>query len=84
MSAYDYALGEGAVQAFAALPPRRRGQLLRLFEAMIRQPNQAGDYQEVGISGRPYEVKLIDELILTWWVDHAAKEVRIIRIEPIN
>jgi len=81
MPGYDYALSEEAVQAFTAIPPRQRAKLLRHFAALARQPNQQGDYRESGNSGRAYEVMLIDELIVTWWVDHAAAEVRIVRLE---
>ncbi len=47
-------------------------------------PAQQGDYQEVGATDRIYEVKLSGDLLLTWWVDHAAKEVRIVRIERVE
>ena len=84
MSSYGYALGEEAVQGFASLPPRQRAKLLRALNSLTRRPNQAGDYQEAGTSGRIYEVKLVDDLLLTWWTDHAAKEVRVVRIEPVE
>jgi hypothetical protein len=81
MSAYGYALGEEAVHAFASLPFRQRAKLLRVLDALTRRPNQPGDYQETGASGRIFEVTLADDLLLTWWTDHAVKEVRIVRIE---
>ncbi|MBL9200038.1 MAG: hypothetical protein JNL39_05995 [Opitutaceae bacterium] len=48
---------------------------------MARHPFAPGDYREPGLTGREYEVRLQDELIVTWWVDHAVKEVRIVRLE---
>lgn len=84
MSDYGYALGEEAVHAFTSLPPRLRGKLLRVLDGLARRPNQPGDFQEAGASGRIYEVKLIGDLLLTWWVDHAAQEVRIFRIELVD
>jgi len=48
---------------------------------LARHPFEPGDYREAGLKGREYEVKLHDDLIVTWWVDHAAKEVRIVRLE---
>lgn len=84
MSDYAYALGEAAVLAFTRLPARQRSRLLRVFDSLARLPHQEGDYREPGASRRIYEVKLIDETLVTWWTDHAAKEVRIVRIEPVE
>ena len=83
-AAYGYALGADAVHAFATLKVRRREQLLRAFERLARYPQLGGDYQEFGASGRTYEVKLVDDMIVTWWVDHAEREVRIVRIERVE
>ena len=84
MSAYRYALGEEAVHAFASLSSRHRAKLLRTLDILIRSPNQLGDYQETGTSGRVYEVTLVDDLLLTWWADHAIKEVRAVRTELMD
>jgi len=84
MSDYRYALGDEAVHAFTALSPRSREKLLRLFDLMARHPHQPGDHQEAGVADRFYEIALKNDVLLTWWVDHAAKEVRIIRIEQID
>ena len=84
MSGYSYALGEEAVHAFTSLSPRQRGRLLRVLAGLTRRPDQSGDYQEAGASGRLYEVKLIDDLLLTWWTDHAVQEIRVVRIELIE
>ncbi|MBI2498131.1 MAG: hypothetical protein HYV75_09585 [Opitutae bacterium] len=84
MSDYAYALGEEAVRAFTALSLNQRKHLLREFDRLARLPYQIGDYRESGASGRIYEAKLADETLVTWWSDHAAKEVRIVRIELVE
>ena len=84
MPAYGYALGDEAVYTFTALPIRQREKLLRTLDSLARFPNQTGDYQEAGTSGRLYEVKLFADLLLTWWVDHAVREIRIVRIEYVT
>ncbi|MDI1250472.1 MAG: hypothetical protein PSV13_16550 [Lacunisphaera sp.] len=84
MAGYAYALGEEAVRAFTSLPSNQRSQLLRAFDSLTRLPHQKGDYREAGASGRIYEIKLIDETLVTWWIDHAAKEVRIVRVESVE
>lgn len=84
MTAYGYALGEEAVDAFAALPAKQRQKVLRFCGHLARFPKLAGDYRELGQTGRTYELKLIEELLVTWWVDHAEREVRIVRLERIE
>jgi len=84
MSAYSYALSEEAVDAFAHLPAPARRRLLTLFDRLARNPTQPGDFSEIGAAGRTYEMRLADPVMLTWWADHAEREVRIIRIESIG
>jgi hypothetical protein len=78
---YDYALGAEAVHVFTAFGARRREQLLQHFAGLAANPFESGDYQEPGQAGRSYQVRLVDDLLITWWVDHAAREVRVLRIE---
>lgn len=84
MSRYAYTLGAAAVQVFATLSAKQRNRLLRVFDQLARQPHQEGDYRELGASQRLYEVKLVGETLITWWTDHAAKEVCIVRVEPVE
>jgi hypothetical protein len=84
MAGYGYALGEDAVHAFTRLPVRQRERLLRILDRLAKHPATTGDYQETGGSGRTYEVRLFDELLLTWWVDHAVREIRVVRLELID
>jgi hypothetical protein len=81
---YGYAFGDEAVHAFIALPAKSRQKMLRICEQLARYPRQSGDYSETGAAGRIYELKLFEELLVTWWGDHAAREVRIIRLERIE
>jgi hypothetical protein len=77
-------MGDAAVRAFTALPSRQRAKLLRLFDHLARFPHHTGDYQESGASGRIFEIKLVDDLLITWWNDPAEREVRIVRIEIVH
>ena len=76
---YDFALSSEAARFLLACPPRARREVLVVLEKLARDPFQAGDFQEVGLSGRHYEVKLAGVLAVTYWVDHAVREVRVVR-----
>lgn len=84
MASYGYAFGDEAVHAFTALPAKSRLRLLRISDHLARFPRQTGDFQESGATGRVYEIKLFDDLLVPWWVDHAAREVRIVRLERVD
>jgi hypothetical protein len=83
MEPYDFALGAEAVHWFASQTSRQRETLIQIFDVLARHPLAAGDYREVGHSGRAFEVTLAEDVIVTWWADHAAKEVRIVRLERV-
>lgn len=54
------------------------------LDSLGKSPHQNGDFVDTDDSGRAYEVKLIDDLIVTYWVDHAAKEVRVVDLELVD
>jgi hypothetical protein len=83
MEPYDFALGAEAVHWFASQSARQRETLIQVFDGLARHPFAAGDYREAGHFGRAFEVTLSDDMIVTWWADHAAKEVRIVRLERV-
>jgi len=47
---------------------------------LCRTPGRAGDYRQPDETGRMMGV-LIDEIVVTFWVDHAVREMRITVIE---
>ena len=81
MEPYGYALGVEAVHAFTAQNARERERLIAVFDRLALHPFELGDYNESGQSGRIYEVTLIGDLLVTWWADHASREIRVVRLE---
>jgi len=63
-------------------PTRQQGdQILSFPETLAVQPSRMGDYQERDDIGRPIQIKIIGDYALTYWADHAVKEVKVIKIE---
>lgn len=62
-------------------PPRERALILNFLERLQSEPFQRGDYQESDSTGRAVEIKVLGKYALTYWADHAAKEIKVTRIE---
>jgi hypothetical protein len=58
-----------------------RRKILSFLEALGENPTRLGDYQERDELGRPVQIKIIGGVALTYWADHAVKEVKVVRIE---
>jgi hypothetical protein len=65
-------------QAKPSMSERRR--LLALLDSLASDPFQAGDFQEDDGEGRPVQVRVIGRYALTFWADHAAKEVKVTKM----
>jgi len=81
VSGYDYVLTAVAAHAVLAGSKRRRIEILAELERLAREPFAEPDLEETGPSGRKFAIRVCERIILTYWVDHAVKEVRVIRIE---
>jgi hypothetical protein len=46
------------------------------------QPGLTGDYAETGDVGRELQVICLHQVVVTYWTDHAIREVRVMKIEP--
>ncbi|OHE77932.1 MAG: hypothetical protein A3G75_04650 [Verrucomicrobia bacterium RIFCSPLOWO2_12_FULL_64_8] len=77
---YESHLSMPAAGFIASLPRRQQQKVLDLVEQIGRHPFQIGDYRMRDASGREVENLLIEGFLFTYWVDHAAKEVRISEI----
>lgn len=81
MTAYDYVLTAAAAHVVLGCSRRLRQQILAELELLAREPFAPPDLEETGASGRKYAIRVRERIILTYWVDHAVKEVRVLRVE---
>ena len=77
---YAYSLHEWAVLALVGFDNSERRELLDVCEALTRSPNQCGAEQVIDEAGRTNEVIYTAHFRVTYWTDHAAKEVRIMDV----
>ena len=58
-----------------------RKRLTQFFDSLAKKPGTPGDYEETDSVGRLNQVKVMGRWAVTYWADHAVKEVRVVRIE---
>jgi len=63
---------------------RTKQSILSFLNRLADDPFQTGDYQDKDEVGRPIQIKIIGPYALTYWADHAVKEVKVIRIEKAD
>lgn len=78
---YKYVLDSSVVEDFVLLPVRQREQLIRIFRVLANDPFQKGEVNFRDFSGREIQKKFFEKWIVSFWSDHAVKEVRIIGLQ---
>ncbi len=66
-----------------ALSKARQRKLIGLLYQLADNPSHIGDYSEQDETGREEQFILIRDLLIAFWADHAAREVRIVDIEDV-
>lgn len=51
------------------------------MESLGSDPWRIGDYSEKDETGRQVHIKIIRKYALTYWADHAVKEIKVTRVE---
>ena len=78
---YEFWLSTEATQSLLGSGSRTRLKMELALQHLVAAPFTAPDFREPAVSGRIYDVRCFDDIIVTYWVDHAVKEVRIIKLE---
>jgi len=80
---YGSHLSSEAAAFLIGLPRRQQRVVLDLADQIAMHPLQISDYQTTDAAGRLIENLLLDAYLFTYWVDHAAREVRITEIVKV-
>jgi hypothetical protein len=80
-SNYDYTLSGVAVRGLLGAPAKLRRRAERFLDELASDPFREPDFSETGPSGRRFSVFVQGDLVVTLWVDHTEKEVRVINVE---
>jgi hypothetical protein len=84
MIRYIFVLNEDVVAVFSKSRGRARQDLIRGFEWLANNPYAKGENTAKHESGRPLELKRFGGWIITFWSDHANREVRVVEITKLQ
>lgn len=65
------------------MPKARQRLVGRLLFRLAETPSQTGDYSTDDDTGRTVQHILIGDFHLSYWADHAVRELRIVEIDEI-
>lgn len=81
---YALVFSESAADFILVLPPRRRRKVRDSVGRLAKDPFLRSDYSIPDDLGRGIDHLLIDDFVFAYWVDHAAREVRIVDIDDAS
>ena len=84
MAAYEVILHAQAWTVLAATRGSERRRLLAVLDQVAVDPFRVGDFQQRDQSGRTYEVAMLGEWLVTYWSDHAVREIRVVALESTD
>ncbi len=80
---YDPVLSSKAADFLLSLSKARQKKLIGLLWQLADSPSQIGDYSEQDDTGREVQFILIRDLLVAFWADDSAKELRIVDIDEV-
>ena len=77
MSPYKIFLRLEAAETIRVVRGAQRTRISAFIDLLANDPSQLGDYTERDESDRQIEIKVIGQYAITFWADHAVKEIKV-------
>jgi hypothetical protein len=61
-----------------------RDLMLSFLASLEKDPSRRGDYEELDEVGRPVQIKVLGKIAITYWTDHAVKEIKVTKVEKAD
>lgn len=78
---YEFVLAGPAARALLGQSAGVRRRTLDCLESLASDPFRVPDLTETSPSGRSYFIVVERDIIVSYWVDHAVCELRVIELE---
>jgi hypothetical protein len=80
---YSNVLSAAAGDFAFGLPRREQHRLATVFRQIATHPHREGDYVTTDATGRVVQNLLVDDWVITFWADHAVKELRVTEVVQV-
>ena len=80
---FEPVLSGKALSFLSTLSKRKQQRVVILLFRLAEHPNQPGDYNSRDDSGRHVQHLEVGEFVISYWPDHAVRELRITDIEEL-
>lgn len=84
LSPYDVVIPTSKMAVFTGATKRERKLLLDLFDRLAANPSMKTDWTVDDAEGRTHYRTITGRYLVTYWTDHAAREVRIAKLEKVG
>jgi hypothetical protein len=81
---YEVVAPFSRLAAFHSASKRERKSLLLFFDKLARQPSLETEWTLIDHTGRTNFQIAVGRFLVTYWPDHAVREIRIVRLELID
>lgn len=81
---YEIFLRAEAVDSLRAMRGPARRQVAAYIDSLATNPFSEADYAMEDASGREIHIKILGQYAVTFWADHAVKEVKVIDIRQAD
>ena len=82
--AYDVVAPVSRLAVFHGATRRERKALLDFFDRLAKLPATTTEWALVDETGRTNYQTAVGRILVTYWADHAAREVRIVRLDRVD
>ena len=83
LESFEPVLSGKASSYFVTLSKRKQRRLLDLLYRLATYPGQLGDYESLDEAGRKVQHLEAGPMVISFWADHAVRELRITDIEEL-
>ncbi len=73
-----------AILEFSRIRKRDRDEIRMFLRSLRSNPYQEGDHVELDEVDRILHVNIVGKIALTYWADHAAKEVKVTNVRSAD
>ena len=81
---YEVFLRSEAIEALSNIRGSSRRRIAAFIDSLKSNPFQLGDYPIQDNTGRGIYIKIVGAFAVTYWADHAVKEIRVTDIRSAD